>query len=407
MRRRAPLISRYFTAITLAGVTRGLWVITLGWSSALIGGSVALVGIAFLVGHLMNVILAPSVGALIDRRSRKRLAIFGQTLFGCAMATPWFAHLLGYAPSYAMLLLIAACIAAAALVQGGALDAIQKSIVDKGDIKRTNAIANGLRQGSMIAGAGLGGVVLMWLPIHAGFIVGSALCALVVVCLLGLPDANPPVSARKSYLAQMGEGYRFFLRKPELGRLALLIGLSTSVGQLSNVMLPLLVQNELDGGSELYGLIDALWSVGGIAAAACVARLLRRSGLGGFEYLSIVALGLFTAIVSFSLNSMSVAGLYLLMGFAFSFSKILCDGRMIELADMESIGRVRTYTQAVTSAFGLIVFSMPALTGVESVRTHYVFWGLGVVVIAAAIYLTTNFAGAAVGQATTERDAHD
>jgi hypothetical protein len=50
---------------------------------------------------------------------------------------------------------------------------------------------------------------------------------------------------------------------------------------------------------------------------------------------------------------------------------------------------------------------MPALTGVESVRTHYVFWGLGVVVIAAAIYLTTNFAGAAVGQATTERDAHD
>lgn len=404
------LISRYFTAITLAGITRGLWVVTLGWSSAQVGGSVALVGIAFLVGHLMNVVLAPSVGALIDRRSRKRLAIFGQTLFGCAMATPSFVHLLGYEPRYAMILLIAACIAAAGLLQGGALDAIQKSIVGTGDIKRTNAIANGLRQGSMIAGAGLGGGALMLLPVHAGFIIGSALCALVVACLLGLPDARPPASARKGYVAQIWEGYRFFVREPELGRLALLIGLSTSIGQLSNVMLPLLVQHELDGGSELYGLIDALWSVGGIAAAACVARLLKRTSLGGFEYLSIVALGLFTATISFSLNSISVAGLYLLMGFAFSFSKILCDGRMIELADMESIGRVRTHTQAVTSAFGLIVFSMPALTGVESVHTHYVSWGLGVAVIAAAIYLTTTFTrpgGAALRQATTERDPHD
>uniref|UniRef100_UPI003100E8A1 hypothetical protein n=1 Tax=Neorhizobium sp. EC2-8 TaxID=3129230 RepID=UPI003100E8A1 len=90
------LLFLYFAAVTLAGVTRGLWVVALGWSSAVVGGSVTLIGIAFLVGHLINVLLAPGVGALIDRRSRKRLAIIGQALFGGAMALPGLAYLLGF-----------------------------------------------------------------------------------------------------------------------------------------------------------------------------------------------------------------------------------------------------------------------------------------------------------------------
>ncbi|MDP9633032.1 UNVERIFIED_ORG: MFS family permease [Ensifer adhaerens] len=325
------------------------------------------------------------------------------------MALPWFANILGFAPSYALLLAVACAIAAAGLLQGGALDAIQKSIVAKDDIKRTNAIVNGLRQGAMIAGAGLGGLSLMWLPIHVSFAVGCVLCVCVILCVLGLPDAHPSSSERKGYIAQMTEGYRFFLRQPELGRLAILIGLSVSVGQLSNMLLPVFVQRELVGGSELYGVIDALWSIGGIVAAVIVARLLQRFSLGGFEYLSIIALGALSIAVSLAFHSVSVAGLYFLMGFAFSFAKILCDGRMIELADLDSIGRVRTHTQAVTSAFGLVVFSMPAITGLESVRFHFALWGIGVVVIAAVIYLAAVLSGPGrmAIQQTTESDAHD
>ena len=406
---RLLLLVLYYAAVTLAGVTRGLWVVALGWSSALVGGSVTLIGIAFLVGHLINVLLAPGVGALIDRRSRKRLAMVGQALFGAAMALPGLAYLLGFELSYAMILFVACCIAAAGLLQGGALDAIQKSIVEQADIRRTNAIVNGLRQGSMIAGAGLGGLALMWLPLHAAFALGVVLCGLAVLCVLGLPDAYPPSGGRRSYMAQVAEGYRFFVQKPELGRLAALIGLSTSVGQLSNVLLPMLVQRELAGGSGLYGLIDALWSVGGISAAVFAARILQRFNLDGFEYLAIVALGLLAASISVTAYPGAVAVIYFLMGFAFSFSKILCDGRMIELADLESIGRVRTHTQAVTSAFGLLVFSMPAVTGLEDVNLQYVLWGTGIATIAAGIYLLDLQASgnrAALRQANSKNDPH-
>lgn len=404
-----PLLFLYFAAVTLAGVARGLWVVALGWSSAIVGGSVTLIGIAFLVGHLINVLLAPGVGALIDRRSRKRLAMLGQALFGGAMALPGLVHLLGFEPSYAMILFVACCIAAAGLLQGGALDAIQKSIVGQGDIKRTNAIANGLRQGSMIAGAGIGGLALIWLPIHATFALGLILSGLVVICVLGLPDAYSPSAKRKGYMAQVAEGYRFFLQKPELGRLAVLIGLSTSVGQLSNVLLPMLVRRELDGGSGLYGLIDALWSVGGISAAVFAARILQRFNLDGVEYLAIVALGLLAASISATAYPVAIAVIYFLMGFSFSFSKILCDGRMIELADMESIGRVRTHTQAVTSAFGLLVFSMPAVTGLEDVNLQYALWGAGIAVIAAGIYLVdwASSDRAALRQARSENESHE
>lgn len=380
----------YLIAVTLAAVTRGLFIVGLAWSAFDIGGSLAAVGIAFITGHLVTIFLGPGVGTLIDRSDRRRLALISLSLFAVALLLPAALTLAGRTMGLWVLLAMAAMVSVSGLTLTSALDATQKALAQPAQIARVNAIAGGLRQGAMVMGAGLGGVAIALAGAAGAFLCGAAFVLAAMLCVLALPVTRPPAAPRPGFLRQLAEGLREMQAMPDLWALALLGALAMSVGQLSNVLLPAFVRDDLGGDAAVFGWIDALWSVGGILSAAATAHVLgRRRGHGAPAAAALAAavLGALTAAVAAAPGTIVVAGLYLAMGAAFSLTRVLCDGRMIALCPEDRIGRIRAQSQSLNSAMGLLVYGLPFLLPGAAPRPMYLGWGLVVAVLALILAL--------------------
>lgn len=379
------MVILYYATILLAGINRGLFIVCIAWTMLIVSDSTASVGLVFVVIHLINIFLGPVVGTIVDRIERRALVILGQCLMVLSFSIPLVLKLSAVEISATHLLVMAAITGLGSLTMAGALDAILQHVVSTENRARTIAFAGAIRQLAMVLGAGLGGYVTHLFAPEWSFAFGAAIAIGVILLSVFLPSAIAGGAApkRPSFWRGTLDGIRMMQGDKTIAMLAGVTALCFSTGQLTNVLLPGFIKFDLGAGSDLYGLADAAWSVGGVLAALLVAQVMsvRKSALFWPSFMTIM-LGISTVLFSMTTSLIGIVTLHAAMGACFSAGKVLADGKVLEVCPNDYVGRVRSNQQSLISVFGVVMYLSPTLLGMSSSKSLYQLWGAVVAMIA-------------------------
>ncbi len=214
--------------------------------------------------------LGPVAGALADRIDRRRLmrgCDAGQVLvLGIIAAT---------LPPLGVLAALVAVSALLATAFAPASASCVPDLVDPAELTRGNALLGTAINVQIAAGPALGGLLVGLGSVRLAFVVDAATFAASAL-LLGRLPALPPVGARTAGMwTSTLAGLRYVRRVPAVR--ALVVGLMVFVAfaAIDNVALVFLVEDRLDGSATVYGLAQACFGIGMLAASFGLGRIRR------------------------------------------------------------------------------------------------------------------------------------
>src|ERR671935_1517801 len=264
---------------------RLLWV---GMTTSLLGDGIFLVALAWQVYELSNAPTAlsivgvamtvPQIGFLLfggvvsDRFDRRRVMIAADALRAVSVGVLGFLSISGGLELWHVMV-VAAVFGAGTAFFGPAFDAIVLQLVPGGELNQANSLDQFIRPAAarMIGPALGGGLVAAWggRPGFA-FLMNATTFVVSIACVaLMRSQARERTSESASgALQDIREGFRFVRSRVWLWGTLLAATLAYLIfWGPSEVLLPFLVKNELDGSASDLGFILALGGVGAMAAA--------------------------------------------------------------------------------------------------------------------------------------------
>lgn len=297
------------------------------------------VGWLFIAVAAPQALLSPVFGRWADRYDRRRLWL-GSDLVSAlvALALPlWLLHGGAAGPGvYAANLALA--VVSALFYPASA--ALIKERVAAEKLRHFNANYEMAMQAGMLLSATVGGLCVQafgavpLLLLNAGTFVCSAAC----VSLVGRRPAAAPAAVTRPTSTDPDIASAEGARRPRLMWLIMLFAQSSVVVTIFNALLPKLVIGEFHRGAGTYGLIDALGSLGFLAATFSYRALGPRVGdfaLAAFGFLLCDAVFLIEA-------DFGVPGLFVMVltgAFVFGHARIAARNLLMASVDPAHAGR--------------------------------------------------------------------
>jgi MFS family permease len=173
-----------------------------------------------------------------------------------------------------------------------ARQALVPEIVEKDQLVRANALVEGSSQAAWALGAAAGGVFVKWAGTANIFYLDAATFYFSAASLLLVrPLVRQPIAGRKGIWREAIHGVNYVRRTPVLaaGVAVSLVGVAAFAPV--PVLLPVLVRRELGSGSEVFGLLMAIFFVGSVAGSALIGRVGKRLHRGRTIYLGVGVVG--------------------------------------------------------------------------------------------------------------------
>jgi hypothetical protein len=108
--------------------------------------------------------------------------------------------------------------------------------------------------------------------------------------------AKENISGVSGFISDFKDGLGLVRDNQVLRNLALLAGVALPVGQLSNAILSSFIHDDLGRGSEVFGLVDAAWPVGGMMAAMVLGSNFLKINRRNMEYVFAILVGVVTVV---------------------------------------------------------------------------------------------------------------
>jgi predicted MFS family arabinose efflux permease len=332
------------------------------------------VGVAEVAGSLLG-------GTLADRFDRKLVAACG------ALAAAALLAVLAVGASVAGLLTVMVLATVAASPIRPVIGAALPNLVVRGDLHYANGYVQALRNAAVtlapvVAGLGVG------LIGARGIFAVAAASQLAAVAVLAAIRGRFRGAAIASVSDSPLEGLRAIRRDPVLlvlvaaGALAWFTAANTQIADL-----PFAV-HDLGIGETGYGVLVAIWGLGGIAGAMLAPRAMRR--LGGTQAFALAMLleGLTLAVVSIAPSAAIVAAVFVAGGILGGIGATADQVIVQERAPDGARGRVRAASDGIMSAAYALSLALGGLVvDVLGPRGTYLLGGIGVVT-AGAMALT-------------------
>ena len=281
-------------------------------------GSATVLSMASLFSFLPAVILAPIAGTFVDRNNRKWIMIASDLTIGLARLMGMFLFISGHIQVWHIYLMIFIGSAAGAF-QSPANSASSALMVPKKELSRVAGMNQTLRGAINIVGAPLGALLMSISTIPVILLIDFATMLLAVIPLIFIPipqpetkkDANGDVE-KKSFFADLKEGFQFILTWPGLCLLLLIVMMINFFLAPALNLLPLLVSQYFGGTEVELALINTVFGVGMLIGGLLL------SVWGGFKkriYTAYVGL-FFCGIGLGTIGIIPSSGFYLALVFA-------------------------------------------------------------------------------------------
>ncbi|WP_298966733.1 MFS transporter [uncultured Roseibium sp.] len=365
----------------------GLSLVVVSWI-ATVEGSIRLVGQLFFVGSATSLLFSIFAGVVSDSRNRLSVIRVGQGLrvfavlvlaFGTLAAPTKIPWLFAYTFLFSI----------GTILNAGALDGIiQKAVVEQRRMKLSIRVSIG-RQVGMFLGTGAGGLLLHHLDAGWSICVMGFLMVLQLFIIQTVFSAyqNGPQKRSVEIFQAWKHGVSVILRDRKLSLSIVCIGLFFSTSQMANVLVPGFVKDTLNRGSDVYGLLETAWAVGGGAILATAATQSKIFSKAHYELILLILVGILMVGFASLRNVPLLMITYALLGGMFALGRALCDGHVLVLAPNEEVGRIRATTTMIVSLFGMLIYIAPTLIGVSSTIPYYILWGLFVTTIGTVMLL--------------------
>ena len=369
------MLRRIAVDITPLRVSRDLRLLTLGTVVTGLGTQAALVALpyqiylqtrsAFLTGLLGAVELVPLVamallgGALADRYDRRRLLLLDQVALvatAAALATLTFAG----SPPLGLLYLLGGLTAGFGAVQNVTRSAMVPNLVEPSRLPSALALNFGLMQVTMVAGPGLGGLLIGAFGVGAAYTVDAVSCLAMVVAAVAMRPQPPQTDGAPvlGVLRSIGEGLRFVRRNRALTG-SFVIDLMAMTFGMPRALFPVLAVSVYHAGAAGTGLLYAAVSVGATVAALTTGWLAHARRLGLIVVWAVLVWGAAIALAGLMPSLWPAAALLAVAGAADSVSAV-CRSAINQTVTPDHMrGRM-------SSTFSLVVTSGPRLGDVEA-----------------------------------------
>ena len=381
-------INLLYVMEVFSGLARGSYLVCIGWTTLIISNNVATVGQIFVVASLTYILAGPFIGIVIDRYKRRKLIVLAQLSIAASMLC--MGGLIFYTRDVSVAWLFATVISVSCfrLMYRGAFNGIIRASVDDKDILATLARANFIHLFSTAAGtAAIGFIIQSFSPAHAFAISAIASLFLLAVAKF-LADGMVKTNSRgfHGFWSDFKSGLVIFKNNKLIQMLTLLSVVALPVGQLSNSLLSSFIRDDLGRGSDLFGIVDAAWPIGGMLAAALLSSKLKALNIKDGEYALAILAGAATLVLSQCTESFCLSLAHGFMGFFVWLCRIVIGGRVLELCDSENVGRTTVYKESMTAVAAMVMSLSPSVIRLEATALYFSYWGLFVAVSAGLLW---------------------
>lgn len=322
-------------------------------------------GSAFLTGLLGAVELGPLIvlallgGALADAHDRRRLLLLDQVALVSISAALALLAVAGD-PPVAVLFVLAGLLAGAGALQNVVRSAIVPNLVAPGQVRSALATNFGLYQLTLVAGPGLGGLLIGAAGVQAAYAADALSCFALVGAVVAMAPQPPRGAApqRLPVRQSIAEGLRF-VRGQEALKGSFVIDLLAMTFGMPRVLFPVLALSVYDAGPEGVGLLYASVAAGATVAALTTGWLADARRLGRIVAYAVVAWGVAIAGAGAVGSLWLAAALLALAGAADSVSAVCRTAINQHVTPDHLRGRM-------SSVFSLVVTSGPRLGDVEA-----------------------------------------
>lgn len=271
--------------------------IAIPWLVLTTTGSPTITGAVAMTEMLPYVIAKALAGPIIDRIGARRVAVAGDAISVVVVASVPIMSLLGVLAVPTLLPIVALL----GVVRGpadGAKTALVPRVAETAAVplERVTGVTGAIERLAGTIGAAVGGGIVAVIGATSALAVNAAaLAASAVIIFFGLiaadrpssvadealpdPVSTAPAGGLRTYLADLGEGWRFLRREPVLIGITIMVGVTNLLDQAWSAVLVPVWSRDGGYGAGGVGLMFAVLSgcsiLGSVIAAAGAARLPR------------------------------------------------------------------------------------------------------------------------------------
>lgn len=376
-----------------AGAARGSYLVCIGWATLVVVGNIAAVGQVFIIAMLTTIFCSPVTAVIVDRYNRKYLVIIAHLGIATSLLALGFAIASIENISLIWFFLTVFSVTIFRNLYQSSHDGLIHANVDKQRFVTVVARFRGLHLVATAASTVLTGVIIERYSNTTGFIFSALSSTILVISVIFV---NGVVSHEKivgvsGFIADFREGLSLFKNNLILQNLTLLAGIALPVGQLSNAILSSFIHDDLGRSSDIFGLVDAAWPVGGMLAAAFVGIGIKRLDGVNVEYLIASLAGISTILFSFCSDILPLAVLHAARGFTVWLCRIIIDGRILQTCDTRSVGRTKVYIEMMFSFVAMLMCFSPTFIKLPTTSNYFLYWGLFIATSALLLWLRQLF----------------
>lgn len=294
-RRRLPIAfeARGFGRLSTAWVftnlgDSALYLMVAVWVKQFTGSDVAAAFVFVALG--LPAILAPFIGMIADRMSRKRLLVANNV----AMALIVLSLLLVSGPDQLWLIYTAIFLySAGGYVTAAAQSGIIRGMLRDDQLASGNGVLSTIDNGLRLVSPLIGTALYVVFGAHAVVLLTAVCFAVCAVVLIGLPvrDAAPERAESRGYLRELVAGFEHLVRVVPLRRLTIAIAVAFGATGLLNVIIfPAL--DAMNADAAAIGWLVPLQGVGALVGGILSATLVTKLGEGRAAALGLVMLAL-------------------------------------------------------------------------------------------------------------------
>lgn len=257
----------FWAGQTTSLVGDGIFSVAIAWQALQLPDGPRTLGVVLFVRSAMRVGILLFAGALADRYERRLMMMIGDSIQLVAVAA--LAYVTGTGDLQAWhLTAVAGVTGAGSAVFLASSTAMVPDLVDEDYFQSANSLRSTSIVLSDLAGSAIGGILVAAAGTGAAFAVdaGTFLASVIALAFIR-PRSRVAEAAETNVLAQVKEGLRYVVRAPWIWVTLVVVGTignCVSWGPLP-VLIPLLVDDVLDGGAEVLGFVFAGYGLGGLA----------------------------------------------------------------------------------------------------------------------------------------------
>lgn len=327
-------------------------------------------------------------GAIVDRLDRKRIISIGNAIRGALILALGLCAYYGLLNIYGMYVFFFLLGTVEPFVDNASF-AILPRVVSQPQLEKANGrlfatttVANDL------VGPPAGSFIFTLFPPLAFLISGVAYMGSATL-MGGLPGeyhARRQPGAASRLLAEIWEGFRWFLNNRVLRALAFLVTLQNLVFTAGYSLLVLYAQDRLGLSATGYGLLLSVGAIGGLVGAITADRIGVRLGTGRVIILGITLTGIAFLVLGFTFSTPVAAAMLAINSFSVTMSVTLILALRQTLIPDDLLGRV-------TSVYRFLVIGaapLGSLAGGVLARRYELgtpYWVGGVLILVATLLM--------------------